>query len=88
VQQITVRDYPIHEVARRLGEFAFIVQVAETVRRAGAQVGRGDHEAENRRLKRELARVTGERDILTKGEPWIATGSRAMANAYFAQDAK
>ena len=35
-----------------------------------------DHEAENRRLKRELARVTEERDILKK------------AAAYFAQDAK
>ena len=27
-----------------------------------------DHEAENRRLKRELARMTEERDILKKGE--------------------
>jgi transposase len=45
-----------------------------------------DHEAGNRRLKRELARVTEERDILKKGEPWIATGSRAMANAYFARE--
>ena len=47
-----------------------------------------DHEAENRRLKRELARVTEERDILKKGEPWIATGSRAMANAYFARESQ
>ena len=30
----------------------------------------GDHEAENRRPKRELARVTEERDSLEKGEPW------------------
>jgi transposase len=35
-----------------------------------------DHEAENRRLKRELARVTEERDISKK------------AAAYFAQNAK
>jgi transposase len=35
-----------------------------------------DHEAVNRPLKRELARVTEERDILKK------------AAAYFAQDAK
>jgi transposase len=35
-----------------------------------------DHEAEVRRLKRELARVTEERDILKK------------AAAYFAQDAR
>jgi transposase len=35
-----------------------------------------DHETENRRLKRELARMTEERGILKK------------AAAYFAQDAK
>lgn len=35
-----------------------------------------DHEAENRRLKRELARVTEERDILKK------------ATAYFAREAQ
>jgi len=35
-----------------------------------------DHEAENRRLKRELARMTEERDILKK------------AAAYFAKDAR
>jgi transposase len=43
------------------------------------------HAAENRRLKRELARVTDERDILEQGEPWFATGSRAVANADFAR---
>jgi transposase len=35
-----------------------------------------DHEAENRRLKRELARVTEERDILK------------MATAYFARESQ
>jgi hypothetical protein len=38
------------------------------------------------RVRGYLVRVTEERDILKKGEPWIAIGSRAMANAYFAQD--
>jgi transposase len=47
-----------------------------------------DHEAENRRLKRELAWVTEERDILRKGVPWCATGSSAMANAYFARESQ
>jgi transposase len=89
VQQITVRGYPVREVARRLGVsshslYKWLKLFAEPVSKSVSV----DHEAENRRLKRELARVTEERDILKKGEPWIATGSRAMANASFAQDAK
>jgi transposase len=47
-----------------------------------------DHESENRRLKRDLARVTEERDILSKGEPWCASGSRTMANAYFVRESQ
>ena len=43
---------------------------------AASQVASVDHEAENRRLKRELARMTEERDILKK------------AAAYFAKDAR
>jgi transposase len=35
-----------------------------------------DHEAENRRLKRELARVTEERDILKKATVYFARGSQ------------
>ena len=35
-----------------------------------------DHEAENRRLKRELARVTEERDILEKATVYFARGSQ------------
>jgi putative transposase len=37
-----------------------------------------DHEAENRRRKRELARVTKERDIQTKGEFVVRHWSRTM----------
>ena len=89
VHQITVPGYPVREVARRLGVsshslYKWLKLFLEPVSKS---VG-VDHEAENRRLKRELARVTEELDILKKGEPWIATGSRAMANASFAQDAK
>jgi hypothetical protein len=57
----------------------------------GARLGvvpRVDHESENRRLKRELAQVTEERDIPEKGEPWFAIGSRAMANAYVARESQ
>ena len=35
-----------------------------------------DHESENRRLKRELARVTEERDILKKATVYFARGSQ------------
>jgi transposase len=88
VQQIRVRGYPVQEVSRRLGVsshwlYKWLRLFAEPLPKTG-----GDHEAENRRLKRELARVTEERDILKKGEPWIATGSRAMANAYFARESQ
>ena len=46
-----------------------------------------DHEAENRRLKRELARVTEERDILKKvshGSPLVQEPLvRAVAESFF-----
>ena len=88
VQQISVRGYPVREVSQRLGVsshslYMWLRLFAEPAPKLGM-----DHEAENRRLKRELARVTEERDILKKGEPWIATGSRAMANAYFARESQ
>ena len=35
-----------------------------------------DHEAENRRLKRELARATEERDILKKATVYFVRGSQ------------
>lgn len=38
--------------------------------------------------KRELTRMTEERDLLKKGEPLSAIGPRTMASAYFARDAK
>ena len=44
--------------------------------KAASQASSVDHEDENRRLKRELARKTEERDILKK------------AAAYFAKDAR
>jgi transposase len=77
VHQITVRGYPVREVARRLGVSShslykwlklFEVPVAKSV---GV-----DHEAENRRLKRELVRVTEERDILKKATAYFARESQ------------
>ncbi|WP_374592002.1 IS3 family transposase [Novosphingobium sp.] len=67
VQQITVRGYPVREVARRLGVSSH--SLYKWLKLFGEPVAKSvgvDHEAENRRLKRELARVTEERDILKK----------------------
>ena len=77
VVQITERGYPVAEVAARLGISKY--SLYEWRKRYGkpAAVARDDDQAaEVRRLKRELQRVTEERDILKK------------AAAYFAKDAK
>ncbi len=75
VAQITQRGYRVAEVSERLGVsphslYAWKRQFSK------ATSGETETDAENRRLKRELARVTEERDILKK------------ATAYFARDAK
>jgi len=77
VHQITVRGYPVREVSERLGVSTHSLYVW-IKKFSGPSSGKADedHAAENRRLKRELARVTEERDILKK------------ATAYFARDAK
>jgi transposase len=63
VAQITERGYPVAEVSERLGVsqhslYAWKRQLAKVVS------GDGSKDAEIRQLKRELARVTEERDIL------------------------
>lgn len=75
VAQIIERGYPVAEVSRRLGVsqhslYAWKRQLAKVVS------GDAGKDAEIRQLKRELARVTEERDLLEK------------ATAYFARDAK
>lgn len=76
VHQITERGYPVAEVSRRLGVsthslYAWVKRFSKS-----PDSGRDDEQAvEIRRLKRELVRVTEERDILKK------------ATAYFAKDA-
>lgn len=77
VHQITVRGYPVREVSQRLGVsthslYAWVKKFSN----ASDVDEKDDQAAENRRLKRELARVTEERDILKK------------ATVYFARDAK
>ena len=75
VAQITERGYPVAEVSRRLGVSHHSLY-AWKKQFANAPGSGDDKDAEIRQLKRELARVTEERDILKK------------ATAYFAKDAK
>ena len=76
VAQITERGYRVAEVSQRLGVSQHSLYAWK--RKFSKASGAGDEgqTAEIRRLKRELARVTEERDILKK------------ATAYFARDAK
>lgn len=77
VHQITGRGYPVREVSERLGVSTYsLYKWMKLYAKAASQASSVDHEAENRRLKRELARMTEERDILKK------------AAAYFAKDAR
>lgn len=75
VAQITERGYPVREVAERLGVSQYSLYSWKK-KFSQASAGEVEKEAEIRRLKRELLRVTEERDILRK------------ATAYFAKDAK
>lgn len=74
VAQITERGYRIAEVSQRLGVSQH--SLYQWKRKFSQPSGGDDRDAEIRRLKRELARVTEERDVLKK------------ATAYFAKDAK
>ncbi|WP_350151043.1 transposase [Devosia sp. RR2S18] len=75
VRQITERGYPVSEVSQRLGVSAH--SLYEWRKKYASDVSKGGDQADEiRQLKRELARVTEERDILKK------------AAAYFAKDAK
>jgi transposase len=76
VAQITERGYPVAEVSKRLGvsPHSLYAWKKKLLKLSGS--GDGDQAAEIRHLKKELARVTEERDILKK------------ATAYFARDAK
>jgi transposase len=74
VLQITERGYPVSEVSRRLGVSPHSLYAWK--KKFSQPSGSDDKDAEIRRSKRELMRVTEERDILKK------------ATAYFAKDAK
>ncbi|WP_085930251.1 IS3 family transposase [Ancylobacter sp. FA202] len=77
VLQITERGYPVAEVAARLGISKY--SLYEWRKRYGkpAAVARDDDQAaEVRRLKRELQRVTEERDILKKAGRVLRQGCK------------
>jgi transposase len=76
ILQITERGYPVSEVARRLGVSQHSLYAWKKKFSKPSGSGDDDKDAEIRRLRRELTRVTEERDILKK------------ATAYFAKDAK
>ena len=77
VAQITERGYPVREVSRRLGVSAYTLYKWLKLHGAPASKRGGvGHEAENRRVKRDLARVTEERDILKKAAAYFARESR------------
>ena len=62
VAQITERGYPVAEVSKRLGVSQH--SLYEWKKKFSVPSGDSDKDAEIRRLKRELVRVTEERDIL------------------------
>ena len=76
VHQIVERGYPVAEVSQRLGVSSHSLYAWKRKFSKPSGLGEDDQAAEIRRLKKELARVTEERDILKK------------ATAYFAKDAK
>ncbi len=73
VRQITERGYPVSEVSKRLGVSTHSLYAWK---KKFSEPAADDQAAEIRQLKKELARVTEERDILKK------------ATAYFARDTK
>ena len=76
VRQITKRGYPVAEVSQRLGVSQYSLYAWKKKFSKPAGSGEDEQASEIRRLKRELTRITEERDSLKK------------AAAYFAKDAK
>ena len=76
VAQITERGYAVAEVSKRLGVSPHSLYAWKKKFSKASGSGDDDQAAEIRRLKKELARVVEERNILKK------------ATAYFARDAK
>ena len=79
--QIAVWGYPVSEVSKRLGVsthslYLWVKKYSKSEEAASSD----DHAAENRRWKRELARVTEEKDNLKKAQ---RTSPRMQNEAHF-----
>lgn len=87
VLQITERGYPVAEVAARLGISKYsLYEWKKRYAKPAAAARDDDQAAEVRRLKRELQRVTEERDILKRMARPVRKGvikdSRWSASTY------
>ena len=78
VAQVVGRGYPVREVAERLGiSTKSIYTWQKLFSRPAKVIQEVDAQADEiRRLKRDLARVTEERDILKKATAYFARESR------------
>ncbi|MCP1167329.1 IS3 family transposase [Limimaricola litoreus] len=75
VAQITERGYPVREVSQRLGVSPYSLY-AWKKKFAKASSGEAEKDTEIRRLKKELARVSEERDILKKANRVFRQGCK------------
>ena len=69
VDQIVDRGYSVAEVSKRLGVSQHSLYEGKKKFSGAKDAVEDNRDAEIRQLKRELARVTEERDILKRGEP-------------------
>jgi transposase len=77
VRQMTERGYPVAEVSQRLGVSQHsLYEWRRKFSKPAMGAGDDDQAAEIRRLKRELVRVTEERDILKKAAACFAKDAR------------
>lgn len=74
VKQVTERHYPVAEVAERLGvsTHSLYAWIKRYNLPEAEQLHESSQQAEIRRLKAELRRVTDERDILKKATAYFA----------------
>ena len=78
VKQVTERGYSVEDVARRLGISTHSLYAWRKKYGKGSQYAaqKDDQQAEIRRLRAELKRVTEERDILKKATAYFAKESQ------------
>ena len=82
VAQITERGYPVAEVSKRLGVSPHSLYAWKKKFSKSLGSGDADQAPEIRRLKKELPRVTEERDILKRprwGQPVNATARSSIS---------